>query len=301
MRKKKEYIPIFVGSTYSDLIDHRRSVMEALHKLKTIVNGMEYFGSKPGSPLEECLNFVQESQIYIGIFAMRYGTIDEESGLSFTHLEYIEAQKLKLPSLIYIIDEDKQPILTKHIDSGVNGNKLIQLKDELKRKFMVSFFTTPDDLAAKISQDILPILQSIGVAVDEGKFSKTSIEEIFKKFTIRPKKYAGSEVVITGRFEDVFSKPFSATIQAFNLPLGDTLKNRLYIEMLNIILDVYIKGQIADELENINKGDIMTVKLKFLFGEERYVIFDTSDGPFIDTDDAIGYEIIEVYKKINDD
>jgi hypothetical protein len=65
MSKRKEYVSIFVGSTYSDLIEYRKSVMETLHKLKTIVNGMEYFGSKPGSPLEECLNSVRDSQIYI--------------------------------------------------------------------------------------------------------------------------------------------------------------------------------------------------------------------------------------------
>ena len=51
---KKEYLPIFVGSTFSDLQEHRKSVRAILHKMKTIVNGMEYFGSKPCSPLEEC-------------------------------------------------------------------------------------------------------------------------------------------------------------------------------------------------------------------------------------------------------
>jgi len=164
---EKKYIPIFVGSTYSDLVEHRKAVMDALHKLKTIVNGMEYFGAKTGSPIEECLNAVRESQVYIGIFAMRYGSIEENSGKSFTHLEFIEAQRLKLPSLIYIIDEDKQPILVKDIETGNNAITLANLKEELKKKFTVSFFTTPEDLATKISQDLPPILRKIGITVNE--------------------------------------------------------------------------------------------------------------------------------------
>ena len=71
----KQHVPVFVGSTYEDLKDYRKAVMDALHRLETIVRGMEYFGSKPGTPKEECLKAVQSCRAYIGIFAMRYGTL----------------------------------------------------------------------------------------------------------------------------------------------------------------------------------------------------------------------------------
>ena len=96
----KQHVPIFVGSTYEDLIEYRHAVGDALHRLETIVRGMEYFGSKPGSPKEECLKAVRSCRLYIGIFAMRYGSIDEQSGKSMTHLEFDEAEKLELPSLM---------------------------------------------------------------------------------------------------------------------------------------------------------------------------------------------------------
>jgi len=50
----KQYIPIFVGSTFIDMKQYRRAVKDTLIQLEIIVKGMEYFGSKPGSPLEEC-------------------------------------------------------------------------------------------------------------------------------------------------------------------------------------------------------------------------------------------------------
>ena len=126
---------------------------------------MEYFGSKPGRPKDECLKAVSSCRIYIGIFAMRYGSIDEETGKSMTQLEYEEACRLKLPSLIYLIDEDKQPVLPKFVETGEKAELLKILKGELKKKFTVSFFTTPEDLAKRIAQDLPPLLKSAGIPI----------------------------------------------------------------------------------------------------------------------------------------
>ena len=118
---------------------------------------------KPGTPKDECLKAVQSCKVYIGIFAMRYGFIEEELGKSMTHLEYDnEELRFEPPSLIYLIDEQNQPVLPKFVDTGDKAKLLQELKDELKRKYMVSFFTTPEDLAKRITQDSPPILEQIG-------------------------------------------------------------------------------------------------------------------------------------------
>jgi hypothetical protein len=293
MSTRKEYIPIFVGSTYSDLIEYRKAVMDALHKLKTIVNGMEYFGSKPGRPIEECLNAVRESRIYIGIFAMRYGSIEENYDKSFTHLEYLEAQKLKLPSLIYLIDEDKQPILTKNIDLGDDAKRLDQLKSELKKTFTVSFYTTPEDLAAKISQDLPPVLRNIGVKVNEGNLVTKDVKEQINTFENRPKKYSGSEVIVDGEFTSNFSKAYTDEVNAFRLTLGDTISNRLKTSFSEWGINVYAEGRMADVAETFKKGDKVTLKLKFLFGEKVEIEW-TDEANILKKDIVTGFEIIEI-------
>ena len=158
---KKQHVPVFLGSTYEDLKEHRNAVRDTLHKIEVIVRCMEYFGSKPGSPKNECLKSVQSCKAYIGIFAMRYGNIDEETGKSITHLEYEEASRLGLPILVYLIDEQNQPILPKYVEMGEKAKLLQELKTELKKKYVVSFFTTPEDLAKRIAQDLPPILDEI--------------------------------------------------------------------------------------------------------------------------------------------
>jgi len=97
-------VAIFVSSTFIDLQTHRAAVRDVLVRLKAEVNGMEYFGALPEFPKEECLRILRSCQFYVGVIGMRYGSIDSETGKSFTHLEYEEAQRLRLPSLIYILD-----------------------------------------------------------------------------------------------------------------------------------------------------------------------------------------------------
>lgn len=161
----KQHFPVFVGSTCEDLKMYRAAVRDALTQMEHIVRGMEYFGSKPGSPKEECLKAVASCRVYIGIFAMRYGSVDPEKGKSMTHLEYDEAQRLRLPTLIYLIDEANQPVLPMHVDTGEKAEKLRALKDELKSRFVVSFFTTPEDLARRIAQDLPCLLETLAPEV----------------------------------------------------------------------------------------------------------------------------------------
>jgi hypothetical protein len=167
LSEPKQHVLIFVASTFKDLKPYRDAVRDAIQRLEHIVKGMEYFGSKPGSPKEESLKVVGACKVFIGVFAMRYGSLDEETGKSITHLEYDEAQRLKLPTLIYLLDEENEPVLPGHVDTGDNADKLRALKDELKRRFTVSFFTTPEDLARRISQDLPGVLGDLSVHVDE--------------------------------------------------------------------------------------------------------------------------------------
>ncbi len=133
---------------------------------------MEYFGSLPETPKEECLRIVRSCKFYIGIFAMRYGSVDEKSGKSLTHLEYEEAQRIGLPSLIYLLNEELQPVLPKHIEFGEGAEKLQAFKETLCKNHVVSLFTTTNDLVARITRDLPTLVARNGVEIREGELSK---------------------------------------------------------------------------------------------------------------------------------
>ena len=77
----KQHVPIFISSTYEDLIPYRDEVKRVLNRLEQIVKGMEFFGSKPQDSLSVCLSQLKECKLFISIIGMRYGSIDKEAGL----------------------------------------------------------------------------------------------------------------------------------------------------------------------------------------------------------------------------
>lgn len=293
--KPKQYIPIFVSSTFEDLKDYRTAVQQTLHRMETIVRGMEYFGSKPGSPVDECLKAVRSCKIYIGIFSMRYGSIDDKSGKSMTQLEYEEAQRLELPTLIYLVDEDQQPIIPKYVDTGEKALKLEELKNELKKRFTISFFTTPEDLSRRISQDLPEVLSKIGIDVSNPEKDETALDPavLISKFEIRPKKYANAEIILEGKVEDGIEGVIAEDANALNLIVGDAIKRTVEFPSVNKKLQIIAEGKMADWLESAEIGKTGKFRIRLLFG--TYIRVDwTDEGPFSTSDSETGFKLVEL-------
>lgn len=146
---------VFVSSTWSDLQKEREAIRRALDRIRTITfSGIEHFG-RPGTSKEDCLAEVRRADVYVGIFAHLYGDIDLESGSSMTELEYEEARKRGIPRLIYLMDESV-PILRSNIEQDPKAvYKLEALRHQLwSQEDTVRFFTSPDDLASKVVDDL---------------------------------------------------------------------------------------------------------------------------------------------------
>lgn len=268
----KQHVPIFVSSTYEDLIPYREEVQRVLTRLEQVIKGMEYFGSSPQSSLETCLAHVRECKIYIGIIGMRYGSIYEDKGLSYSQLEYEEAVKCHIPTLIYIIDEN-HPIPPKFVDTGEAAQKLLEFKSVLKKRHTVSFFTTPNNLAEKISQDIIETLSADKlVELNIVKTEKEDFNSVFRKYLLRPLKYYGQEgnltMKIDGQLSGITLK--YGIISSFGLTLGDTVSTEAYVLDKTTLLplnntrkiSLYADKEQADWLMDIPKNSIIEAKVK---------------------------------------
>jgi len=98
--------------------------------------------------------------------------MDPTTQKSLTQLEYEEAQRIHLPSLIYLLNEEKQPVLPCHIEFGEGGEKLKLFKKTLREKHVVSLFTTPEDLTARIASDLPALADRSGMEVRRGELVK---------------------------------------------------------------------------------------------------------------------------------
>jgi hypothetical protein len=148
-------IKVFVSSTWADLQAEREMVEKALSRMRVRFVGMEYFGSRPDTPKQTCLDEIARSNVYIGIFAHRYGTIDADHGCSLTELEYREARARELPCLIYFKDENVA-VIPSHFEADPESRcKLQEFKEQLKKTHTISWFTTPEDLAMQVALDLV--------------------------------------------------------------------------------------------------------------------------------------------------
>src|SRR5262245_5046675 len=98
---------IYLSSTYEDLKEYREVVYKALRKSGYDGIAMEDYVAADQRPVEKCLDDVKKADIYVGIFAFRYGYVPREAhgnptNLSITELEFRQAETLKKPCLTFI-------------------------------------------------------------------------------------------------------------------------------------------------------------------------------------------------------
>jgi hypothetical protein len=143
---------IYISSTYNDLIEYRDTVYKSLRKMGHDVIAMEDYVASDDRPVDKCLSDVQRCDIYIGIFAWRYGFIPNSGSNSITEQEYKHAKKHNIPCLIFLLDE-KTPWSPNFIDShtgdGDKGKLISSLRNNLKNESILSFFDEKTDLAVK--------------------------------------------------------------------------------------------------------------------------------------------------------
>ena len=77
---------VFISSTFADLEDERKGVMEAIIELDCFPAGMEMFPASNKEQFEYIKSVIDESDYYVIIVAGGDGTIAEE-GIRYTEKE----------------------------------------------------------------------------------------------------------------------------------------------------------------------------------------------------------------------
>jgi hypothetical protein len=184
-RRKTRRIDVMLSSTSKDLPDHREKATNAVMRAGMTPIIMETLTASPRDAITESLRLVDEAEVYIGIFAMRYGYIPEDDRnpdrLSITEMEYRHAVETGKLILIFLMSDD-HPLPEKLKDLEAfqeptedGKKKLAALKAELGKKHTVGFFTSPEDLRGHIIQALGdPDVKALGEVEDESDAGDTS-------------------------------------------------------------------------------------------------------------------------------
>jgi len=145
---------VFIGSAVQDLDEYRHVAQEAAR-----LAGMSPIALESSAAIGEvivttALQLVDSADIYLGIFAYRYGFVPPKSDVSLGEMEYDRAIARGIPRLIFLLDEDASVSLRK-VERGEGAMKLEALKHRLRRESSVQFFTSPTKLGEQIQNSLM--------------------------------------------------------------------------------------------------------------------------------------------------
>ncbi|MFZ5905162.1 MAG: DUF4062 domain-containing protein [Chloroflexota bacterium] len=138
---------VFLSSTYLDLIEHRKAVVNALRTMGEEVDHMEIFGARDEEPTKASLEELDQCHVLVGVYAYRYGTVPTGSKTSVTEQEYLHATKTGIPILVFVVDEG-HPWPPKSMDKSLA--KINKFKSKATKEHTPEYFNSPDNLASKV-------------------------------------------------------------------------------------------------------------------------------------------------------
>lgn len=265
---------VFISSTYTDMRPYREAIQTALNKADCIPYGMERFGAETIPPIEVCYKELENSQIYICALGMRYGTIDEKSGKSYTQLEYEKARELGKPTLAFLIDDSRVKFNLSEIDMGEPGEKLALFKKDVKesKEITCAFFDSVMSLQEAV-------YRSIEIEIKRQGYVKHSASMVYDEYVLgaqayrnfvrRPERYKNNLMTLRVRMDGKYGGWMlrDELFEVFDMPKGDALYlNDLWVLGLEIIdvdiaaweIDCFASGEAADWLDSneVTQGTI---------------------------------------------
>lgn len=261
---------VFISSTFLDLKDERKKVWECLEKFDVAVKGMEQFGARKSNALETCLTEVEQSDIYVGIIGMRYGSEEPNSGKSYSQLEYEKAIEQEKEILIYILDEDNSSVKPNLIQFD-KIYKLNNFKAILKERHTIDTFSNSQDLVSKLQRQFVQYLTPKKEIIIEDEYENT--KKILDLFFLVPSIYSGREIKLKVQFLEE-PKPVSKAICGnFNFEFGKTIV--IKINVIHPIFEfknfkhIFIEYRQFEKFITLDRSKEYEIFAKVLFKDEK--------------------------------
>lgn len=156
MQKKYQ---VFISSTYNDLINERREVIQSLLELDCIPTGMELFQASNMDQWNWIKQVINDCDYFIVIIAGRYGTVHEQYGISYTEMEYRYALEINKPIIGFLYkDIDLLPVNKSETNPALKG-KLNQFRELASHK-LVKYWSNEYELSSVVSRSIVQLIKT---------------------------------------------------------------------------------------------------------------------------------------------
>lgn len=253
---------VFISSTFADLEEERKEVMEAILNLDCFPAGMEMFPAADIEQFEYIKTVIDQSDYYILIIAGRYGSLAED-GSSYTEKEYEYAREMGIPVLVFIKKDIENIPLNKTDNDQELRKKLIEFRNKVMESRLAKFWDEKLQLKYMVHESLSKTirmnprdgwvrgnnitkaetfmeLEKLRIENDD---LKNSIEELMRKDSENEniEELARGDDLINIEFEYAVNSPYSQ--QPYNPKLRSNMDiswNKIFLICAEIISDGYV-------------------------------------------------------------
>jgi hypothetical protein len=143
-----------------DLVE--RAVSAAGHAIVDMAD----FAAEDSRPARVCVEQVNRSDVYLGIYGLRYGSpVRDQPELSYTELEFVAASELGMPRLVFLLDRGSRelalpPEALVDLQYGQRQDAFLQRVSDCG--VTVQRFRNPDHLAALVERSLRKLEERLG-------------------------------------------------------------------------------------------------------------------------------------------
>lgn len=164
---------VFVSSTFEDLQDERKEVMQALLELDCMPAGMELFPASNEDQWTLIKRVIDACDYYVLIIGGRYGSTNEK-GVSYTQMEFEYALEKGKP-IISFLPKNPENISSGKCEKDPEKQKKLEAFKEQAKKKLVKYWENSEQLGSVVSRSMIRLIKDFpaegwvkaGSAIDE--------------------------------------------------------------------------------------------------------------------------------------
>lgn len=227
-----ESFKVYISSTYKDLKEQREIAARAVRALRHQTVAMEDYTSTEQKPVDKCCSDVKSCDIYLGIFAFRYGHIPKGYQKSITRLEYEAAGAAGIPRLIFLIDEDA-PWPKSMMDK--DDSEIYTFRDLLKNEHTLEPLKNISDFNLKVAAALSNAIDALRA---KRVIPKPNIPALLPYLNNRSQQKDELAEVLSLCQNDLHRKPLVGIIHGDEHECHDKFLEKLQLDLLPELLNL---------------------------------------------------------------
>ena len=149
---------VFVSSTFQDLVEERREIIQALLELECFPAGMEMFPAANDDQWTLIKSVIDQSDYYLVVVGGRYGSTTED-GISYTEMEYDYAVEKGIPVIGFVHADPLRIPAGKSEMEPAAAERLEAFRAKVKGK-MIKEYSDPSGLGALVVLSLIKLFRS---------------------------------------------------------------------------------------------------------------------------------------------